>query len=250
MNKRCFLQFLPLDATSEADLIQRMIEKGDKPVKQPFSVMYANVHSYMTAKDNRFFLDTLRASDIVYPDGWGIVLASQWAGLLIQRRMTAYDFFPQFLEEAERQHVSLYLLGSTNERMKKTMETLKHGYPNLQIQGYHHGYAKTKKEERDIIQDINRKKPDILLIGMGTPKQELWTHEHKHQLDVRIIWCVGGLFDYLSGDVKHCPQWIGDKGFQWLWRLTHEPKRLWKRYLLELPEFFIYSMKAIFSRSV
>jgi len=188
----------------------------------------------------------LHTADIVYSDGWGIVLAAKLFGLPTPTRLTAYDFFPQFLQKADSNKISLYLLGGTDKTIKKTTFMVKTHYPHIQIRGYHNGYIQTKKEEQRVIREINQKNIDIVLIGMGTPKQELWTYINKQKLKTNVIWCVGGLFNYLSGDVKHCPKWIGDRGFQWLWRLVHEPRRLWKRYLLELPQFFIYIMKAKF----
>jgi N-acetylglucosaminyldiphosphoundecaprenol N-acetyl-beta-D-mannosaminyltransferase len=214
--------------------------------KSPICINYANVHSYITAKKNCQLKKALHTADIVYSDGWGIVLAAKLFGLPTPTRLTAYDFFPQFLQKADNQRTSLYLLGGSKETIKKTAIMIKKQYPHIQIQGFHNGYIQTKQEELRIIREINQKKVNILLVGMGTPMQEIWTYKNKHTLNVKVIWCVGGLFDYLSGDMKHCPKWIGNIGFQWLWRLVHEPRRLWKRYLLELPQFFIYIMKAKF----
>jgi len=246
MKKRSFLQFLPLDEISSSHLITTLCSQKKTQKKSPFCVYYANIHSYIEARQNSQLKKAFDASDIIYPDGWGIVLAAKFFGLPIHTRLTAYDFFPQFLQRVGNKKISLYLLGSTKKTVKKTATMIKKQYPHIRIKGFHHGYIQTEQEKQTVIQEINQKKIDILLVGMGTPKQEIWADENKNTLHVNTIWCVGGLFDYLSGDIKHCPRWIGDRGFQWLWRLVHEPKRLWKRYFLELPQFFIYSMKAKF----
>jgi len=242
--KKFLLQDIPVNAVTSQNLIKTIFSQKTLHCTTPLSIQYVNAHSYVTVKKNKQLKKALRTANIVYPDGWGVVLLGKLWNAPIKTRLTAYDFFPQFLKKATSQKTSLYFLGSTEKRIKKAMTIIKRQYPSIRIQGYHHGYMQTKKENNAIIQDINKKHVDILLVGMGTPLQELWTYNYKHRLHVTSIWCVGGLFDYLSGDIKHCPPWIGDRGFQWLWRLTHEPKRLWKRYLLELPQFFIYSIQA------
>jgi N-acetylglucosaminyldiphosphoundecaprenol N-acetyl-beta-D-mannosaminyltransferase len=88
-----------------------------------------------------------------------------------------------------------------------------------------------------VIEKINACQPDILLVGMGVPKQEEWTRENFDKLNAKIIWMGGGFLDTLSGRLKRCPLWLSEHGFEWLFRLTQEPGRLWKRYLIGNPLF-------------
>ena len=88
-----------------------------------------------------------------------------------------------------------------------------------------------------VIEDINERQPDIVLVGMGTPKQELWVERNADQLDADVLWTVGALFDYVSGRVPRAPAWLADNGLEWIFRLAVEPQRMWRRYLLGNPVF-------------
>ena len=98
-------------------------------------------------------------------------------------------------------------------------------------------------QEKSILNRINRLKPDFLIVNMGSPKQELWLAKNLPQLKIKVGWCVGGLFNYIAGIVPSCPKYFGDLGFEWLFRLAVEPKRLWKRYLIEGPKFILMILK-------
>jgi len=88
-----------------------------------------------------------------------------------------------------------------------------------------------------VLEDINTRRPDILLVGMGTPKQELWVQRNADRLDVDVLWTVGSLFDYVSLRTPRAPAWLADNGLEWIFRLAVEPQRMWRRYLLGNPMF-------------
>jgi len=110
--------------------------------------------------------------------------------------------------------------------------------PGLDVVGSHHGYFEpgTPHNER-VLEDVNARRPNILLVGMGSPKQELWVDRYADRLDVDILWTVGALFDYVSGRVPRAPRWLADNGLEWIFRLGIEPQRMWRRYLLGNPVF-------------
>ena len=95
-----------------------------------------------------------------------------------------------------------------------------------------------------MVEHIAEKKPDVLLVGMGTPLQELWVDHYFDQLDARVVWTVGALFDYVSGRVPRAPHWMADHGLEWIFRLAIEPRRMWRRYLLGNPMFLLRVMNA------
>jgi hypothetical protein len=106
------------------------------------------------------------------------------------------------------------------------------------VRGAHHGYFQigTEHSER-VVEHIAEQKPDVLLVGMGTPLQELWVDHYFDRLDARVVWTVGALFDYVSGRVQRAPHWMADHGLEWIFRLALEPRRMWRRYLLGNPVF-------------
>jgi N-acetylglucosaminyldiphosphoundecaprenol N-acetyl-beta-D-mannosaminyltransferase len=117
-------------------------------------------------------------------------------------------------------------------------QQLKKTYPELDVVGSHHGYFEAGSAHDDrVVEDINARRPSILLVGMGTPKQELWVQRNADRLDVDVLWTVGALFDVVSGKVPRAPGWLADNGLEWIFRLAIEPGRMWRRYLLGNPVF-------------
>jgi N-acetylglucosaminyldiphosphoundecaprenol N-acetyl-beta-D-mannosaminyltransferase len=110
-------------------------------------------------------------------------------------------------------------------------------YPGLEIAGTHHGYFKPGREERDVIDAINRSGAEILFVAFGVPLQEIWIERNRHRLKPSVVIGVGGLFDYYSGRIPRAPLALRRTGLEWLWRLAMEPGRLWRRYLLGNAEF-------------
>jgi N-acetylglucosaminyldiphosphoundecaprenol N-acetyl-beta-D-mannosaminyltransferase len=112
--------------------------------------------------------------------------------------------------------------------------------PGLRVTGWRHGYF-TAEEESVILEEINTLSPDILLVGMGMPRQELWANRHRRILNTRVIMCVGGALDIMSGKLTLTPDWIRRVGFEWLHRLIREPSRL--KRMMDLPRFMFAIIK-------
>jgi N-acetylglucosaminyldiphosphoundecaprenol N-acetyl-beta-D-mannosaminyltransferase len=152
--------------------------------------------------------------------------------------MTGADWIWGVAALCEAEGKSLYLLGSDAGAAQEAAAALKRWYPRLEVCGAHHGYFEigTPHSER-VVEDIAEKKPDVLLVGMGTPLQELWVDHYFERLDAHVVWTVGALFDYVSGRVRRAPHWMADHGLEWIFRLGIEPRRMWRRYLLGNPMF-------------
>jgi N-acetylglucosaminyldiphosphoundecaprenol N-acetyl-beta-D-mannosaminyltransferase len=182
--------------------------------------------------------DALQRSDLVYCDGYGVRLATKAIGLPVPHRMTGADWIWGVAALCEAEGRSLYLLGSDAGASQEAAACLKRWYPRLDVRGAHHGYFQigTPHSER-VVEHINEHKPDVLLVGMGTPLQELWVDHYFDRLEVPVVWTVGALFDYVSGRVQRAPHWMADHGLEWIFRLAIEPRRMWRRYLLGNPVF-------------
>jgi N-acetylglucosaminyldiphosphoundecaprenol N-acetyl-beta-D-mannosaminyltransferase len=144
---------------------------------------------------------------------------------------------------AVEHNLSIYFLGSTQVVAELAAKRLKELYPALRLSGYHHGYF-SEQENNSVIDKINASQPDILFLGMGVPRQEEWTKENFDKLNAKIVWMGGGFLDTLSGRIKRCPRWLSKIGFEWLFRLMQEPRRLWKRYLIGNPMFVLRILQA------
>ena len=159
-------------------------------------------------------------------------------GLPVPHRMTGADWIWGVAALCEAAGRSLYLLGSDPGASAEAAAELKRWYPSLRITGTHHGYFElgSPHDER-VLEHIAEHKPDILLVGMGTPQQELWVERHFDEVDATVVWTVGALFDYVSGRIPRAPHWMADNGLEWIFRLAVEPRRMWRRYLLGNPAF-------------
>jgi len=153
------------------------------------------------------------------------------------------DYINDLAAAAVEYNLSLFLLGGTPYVVELAAKQLKELHPGIRLSGYHHGYY-SEQENNSVIDKINANPPDILLLGMGVPKQEEWTKENFEKLNAKIVWMGGGFLDILSGRIKRCPQWLSKIGFEWMFRFLQEPRRLWKRYFIGNPLFVLRILKA------
>jgi N-acetylglucosaminyldiphosphoundecaprenol N-acetyl-beta-D-mannosaminyltransferase len=197
------------------------------------TILYVNAHCMNVQDRDPIYRRILAAADVVYCDGMGIVLAARLAGQEIPERMTGADWIQDLCRTAVEHDLSLSFLGGTEEAVHGAAAALRRRYPGLRILGERGGYDVGP----EAIAAINEQRPDILLVGMGVPIQEKWVDRHRAELDVPVVWAVGGLFDVVSGGVPRGPRWMTQHGLEWLFRLLVEPRRLGRRYLLGNPRF-------------
>lgn len=235
--KRIYLDDIPVDDVSLETINSKLLELTRVEKKQPFLVTYLNAHNFNLAFKDKAYRQVLKKADLIYADGWGVVWAARFLGFNLPGRLTTKDFFDDFCQLAEKEKLSLFFLGGKKEVVEKMVKILNKKFPQIKIKGWQNGFFRDK-EETEILSRINQLKPDFLIIGMGSPKQELWLAKNLSRLETKIGWCVGGLFDFVSGEKPSCPRCLGDFGLEWLFRFLTEPKRLAKRYLLGGPEFF------------
>lgn len=201
-------------------------------------VSYVNAHVLNQAQSIPELGGALRSSDLVYCDGYGVRLAARMIGLPVPHRMTGADWIAGLAGLCEAEGLSLYLLGSSPGASAEAAERLRRWYPRLEVSGTHHGYFDIDSPHSErVLEHIAERRPDILLVGMGTPLQELWVHRWFDRIEADVVWTVGGLFDYVSGRMPRAPHWMADHGLEWIFRLALEPRRMWRRYLLGNPAF-------------
>jgi N-acetylglucosaminyldiphosphoundecaprenol N-acetyl-beta-D-mannosaminyltransferase len=234
---------IPIELAQPAQML-RMIT-GWAGQGETRRVMYVNAHVVNQSRERPELADALRSADLVYCDGYGVRMAATTLDLPVPHRMTGADWVWGVASLCELTGESLYLLGSDPPLAREAAKRLQRWYPRLEIAGYHHGYSEfdTPQNER-VIEDINACRPGIVLVGMGTPKQELWIDRYAHRLEADVLWSVGALFDYLAGRVPRAPRWLADNGLEWIFRLAIEPHRMWRRYLLGNPAFLARVLSA------
>lgn len=208
-------------------------------------VFYVNAHSINIAAKNPSFKSTLNYADLVYCGGLGPVIAARLLKKLKLKKTTTPDFIYDVFRNMEKNNKSIFFLGSKETNLREMKKNISHRFPKLKILGSNHGYFSILDNQKLIVK-INKLKPDLLLVGMGSPKQEEWIVNNYKKIDAKIFWSVGAIFEIFSGKYKRLPKVFNDFGFEWIYRLIQEPRRLWKRYLIGNVDFFSILFKNIF----
>ncbi|GAB1543044.1 WecB/TagA/CpsF family glycosyltransferase [Scytonema sp. NUACC21] len=213
------------------ELISYVVEAAKTQQKK--IVGNVNIRAINFAYDLPWYRHFLNNADLVFCDGFGVLLASKLFGYSVEakHRMTCPDYIESLALACERNNVSLFLLASKPGVVDKAIAKLTALAPNLKVQG-HHGYFNKFGSENDaVIQKINEFKPGILYIGFGMPLQERWIVDNFERVDAKVFLPLGACLDFYTNTVYRGPQWLTDSGFEWLTRLITEPRRLWRRYL-------------------
>jgi N-acetylglucosaminyldiphosphoundecaprenol N-acetyl-beta-D-mannosaminyltransferase len=199
-----------------------------------------NVNSFNFSLQIPWFYKVQQSADLARCDGTGILSALSYMGINLpfEYRASGTKLIPLLIERCHEHNFSVFLLGSKEEVLDAALSNLRYKYPNLLIEG-HHGYfdINNPQQNQDIIQKINALQPNILIVGMGMPRQEDWIRRYRNQLTVNVILPCGAVIDRLAGLVSNCPEFLSRLGLEWLYRLSCEPKRLAVRYLIGNPAF-------------
>ena len=181
-------------------------------------IVTLNVSIIMEAIKDFSYKEILKKADMVIPDGFGIVWALNTVTGVETDRITGIDTMLYLCEIAKRKNWKIYLLGAREKSVKKACENLKR--KGVNVAGYHHGYF---EKDNEIIEDIISKKPDLLFVGMGVPKQEKWIHKHLEKIPVKLAMGVGGSIDVISGKKKRAPEFIQRMRLEWFYRFLQSP---------------------------
>ena len=237
-----------LNLESCISLIRKWID--DRKMVRYFAC--ANPHSLVLANQDSVFREALLSSDLLTPDGAGMVLASYLQGGRIRKRITGSDIFyaaNQMLNEMGTKRI--FFLGSTELILSKIIVRFKHDYPNIKDIETFSPPFKSVFDETDnetMVARVNAFKPDILWVGMTAPKQEKWIYQNRHRLKVPFVGAIGAVFDFYAGNVKRSSTMFQKMGLEWLPRLIQEPTRLWRRNFISSPLFLLllirYRMKS------
>jgi N-acetylglucosaminyldiphosphoundecaprenol N-acetyl-beta-D-mannosaminyltransferase len=215
--------------------IHGWIDEGSKS----HYVVAANVHVIMEGFQNEEMKQALGQADLVTPDGMPLVIIGRLRGFPLRQRTDGPGLMAAALEQGVSTGWRHYFYGSTPEVLAVLQSKIRERWANIQIAGSYSPPFRvlTLEEDLAVINEINAASPDILWVGLGCPKQECWMLEHKDMLRIPVMIGVGQAFDLLAGTKKRAPLWMCNLGLEWFYRFIHEPRRLWKRYLLYNPWF-------------
>ena len=213
-----------IDNLFTREAISRILAPGRR------KVAFLNAHCANVATSNDAYAAALENADIVLADGIGVEMAARIDGTCIRENLNGTDFTPRLLAAASKRGQSVYLLGGKPGTAERAAAELRRRIPGLRIAGTRDGYSGA--EDKAAVMDINASGADILLVALGVPLQELWIERNFAALKPRACLSVGGLFDFLAGNVSRAPNWVRKARSEWVWRLLMEPRRMAKRYLL------------------
>ena len=200
-----------------------------------------NPHSYCVANKDLDFKEALKNSDILLPDGIGIVWAEKFLNGNSIKKIAGYDLFLFLMNKINKEYGSVFFLGASEETLDKIKSKSSQEYPNITFGYYSPPYklAFSEKDSKIMCDEVNVFNPDVLFVGMTAPKQEKWVHLYKNKLNANIICSIGAVFDFYAGNVKRSSDiWIS-LGLEWLPRLIKEPRRLFYRNFVSTPKFIL-----------
>ena len=195
-----------------------------------------NTEFVMMAQKDHEFKSILNSSDLNIPDGFGLILASRINKLGIHEKIAGIDFMDKILEFCDKTSASIFILGSAEGNAELAAKNINKKYKHIEIKGTYHGYF-GKQDELHIVDLINEKKPDILFVALGAPRQEKWIYENSKLLNVQVAMGVGGSIDVWAGKSKRAPKVFINLGLEWFYRLIMQPKRIFR--MLVIPRFMI-----------
>ena len=224
--------------------VLRLMEHWIRLRDRPHWIAVTGSHGALEAHKRPDFRAVLESADLSVPDG-------RWAARVAAKKLSAAthqvrgaDLMAAFCQLSSRKGYTNYFYGDTDETLALARARLEKKYPGLKIVGtYSPPFRRLSREEDDeIIRMINGANPDVLWVALGLPKQERWIAEHLERLTAPVVVAIGAAIKFHSGRVVPSPAWASKAGLEWLWRLLHEPKTVWRRALVYGPQFALLSV--------
>ncbi len=228
-----------ISKTSYAEVVELCRQWATDPAAGGHYICVTSVHGIILAKDDPSFAKILNSADIATPDGMPVVWALRSFGSAGQQRVYGPTLMLHLCESAAQHGHGIYLYGGRPEVLPPLEHRLKEKFPALRIAGRYSPpfRALTAEEDLQVQADIRQSGARILFIGISTPKQERWMFEHRQNFPGVTMIGVGAAFDFHAGYTPQAPAWMQRLGLEWFFRLSTEPQRLWRRYLLITPRF-------------
>lgn len=218
--------------------MKESIDKIDELIKnkKPSYIVTPNVDHIVKLEKDEEFKAVYKNADLILTDGMPLIWISKLLKTPIKEKVSGSDVFPKVCELADKKNYKIFLLGAAEGVGLRAAKNLRVKYPNIDIVGVvspSYGFEKNDDEIEDIISDINKVNPDILVVGLGAPKQEKFLYKYKEKLNVPVSLAIGASIDFEAGNIKRAPKWMQRNGLEWLYRFLKEPTRMFKRYFID-----------------
>jgi len=216
-----------------------MDQRIEHPDGRCHQVVVTGFHGIWEAYRDPVFMALLNGADLWVPDGIAPVWVARLKAGGRAERIPGADLMDAFFRIADSRGYSSFFYGDSGATLSALRDRLQHEYPGHRVVGTFSPPFRplSETEETAHVEMINRAAPDVLWVGLGLPKQEMWIARNRDRLHVPLAVGVGAAFRFLAGKVKRAPALVGRTGLEWLWRLVHEPRKCWRRCLVDGPQF-------------
>jgi N-acetylglucosaminyldiphosphoundecaprenol N-acetyl-beta-D-mannosaminyltransferase len=229
----------------------KTIEDSIRQKKKAY-VSVCPVSTIMSCQESRLALDSVNSADLATPDGMPVV----WVGKFLRGRKNVGrvygpDLMQRICAVSEKAGYKHYFYGSSQKVLEELQKRIKIIFPGLTVSGaYSPAFeGSSARDANNDLELINKSGADIVWVGLGSPKQDIWMYQNRDKLCASVLIGVGAAFDFLAGTKKQAPGWMQKSGFEWLFRLAQEPGRLWKRYIIG-NSLFLYLLCKEFARKI
>jgi N-acetylglucosaminyldiphosphoundecaprenol N-acetyl-beta-D-mannosaminyltransferase len=236
--KKCRLFGISVDNLTMGETvaeIEKIIE-----TRGPALVFTPNTQHISLLRSNADFRAAYAAADLVLADSVPLIWSSRLLGHPLRERVAGSDIPQAFSTVAAQKRYRLFFLGAAPGVADRAADILTRKNPGLRMAGVCSppwGFERCRELNEEVVRKIRAAKPDVLFVALGTPKGEIWAWEHKDAAGVPVTICCGAALDFISGNKKRAPRWLQKLGLEWFYRVIHDPRRLWKRYLVANTHF-------------
>lgn len=239
------IQVTPISSNEVVSQVDQWVQNNQKNY-----ICLCPNYSIMMSQKYPILRRSINQASITIADGRAVAWACKFNGYNNAKQVRGTDLMRLVCHMSEQKGLTHFFYGGTDELLEKLVRNLRQQYPKLQVAGTYAPPFRslTQTEKKEMMEIINASQPDIVWIGLGAPKQELWMAEHFQDLQASVLIGVGAAFDFLAGMKTEAPRWMQKVALEWLFRLASEPRRLWKRNVYH-PIFMAQVMWQRFSRS-
>jgi N-acetylglucosaminyldiphosphoundecaprenol N-acetyl-beta-D-mannosaminyltransferase len=233
----------PLRLAEAIDAIEGLVRAG-----RGGTVFTPNVDHFVLAEEDERFFAAYRDTDLSLVDGTPVLWAARALGSPLPEKVSGSDLLLPVIERSVRHGWRVYLLGAAPGVADRVKSIVEAEYPGVCVVGTgspNIDLARPVSDQMEIIDAVKATRPDVLFLALGSPKQEIWAHRIREKVRPTVVLGVGASFDFVAGTAKRAPRWISGAGLEWLYRLGHEPRRLWKRYLVRDPKFAMILLREL-----
>ena len=224
---------IQIDAVTMTEAVAIVMSWLNRPLETCRFIVTPNVDHIVLLQEHDGLRAAYQEAGLVLADGWPVVAAARWLGHRVPERVAGSDLVPAILGAPHERVVRVFLLGAAPGVADSAAANIQTRWPGIEVVGTYSpplGFESDSAENERILELIAIAEPDLLVIGLGAPKQELWVHKHLRQIPAKVAVCAGATIDFLAGEKHRAPKWMRRVGLEWFHRMITEPRRMVKRY--------------------